>query len=161
MITKLVDLILEVFQGYLQHWQLLVSLLLLAATLGPKISPRNPTANFLLRLILPQSRFKPPIQAVSADWLVYPFNVWMPLADHVDAGKNSCQATSASRRLFVTVVAEKPIPVSPSSVPLCLQWGLLDLTLSFGKNSLKGVERHHEHDVTWSSPHPISGIVAE
>ncbi|CAG8358428.1 unnamed protein product, partial [Penicillium nalgiovense] len=44
------------------------------------------------------------------DSLVYPFAVWVPLADHVDAGRDSCWATSASSRLFVTVAAEQPVP---------------------------------------------------
>lgn len=60
--------------------------------------------------MLSQSSFNPSAFGVSADSVVNPFAVWVPLADHVDAGKDNCSEIEDSSKLLVIVVAVQPIP---------------------------------------------------
>lgn len=59
--------------------------------------------------MLSQSCFRPSADGVSADLVVKPFAVCVPLADQVDAGSDSWPAIEDNRRLLVMVVAEQPI----------------------------------------------------
>lgn len=63
--------------------------------------------------MLSQSCFNPSALAVSADSVVKPFAVWVPLADHVDAGNDNCSEIEDSSKLLVMVVAEPPMPILP------------------------------------------------